>query len=237
MFPFSSARVALDIIARDVGEAFIRTFGFSPREMRRNARLTERSRMSSRVDAVGDTSLSQHLACRLDQVGESIGRALAQWARGGSTVSPPEQSAKSAAPSPNTSPAATGAADYISRWDCIIQGVTNAVCAGRCRFERVGCRMNAPIRSMAGLVEALRQRRDELNLSHETIDAISSLQPDCAGKLRAPRNMSYNSLGRILGALGVGLQILKVVDRHQSKRVSVRKPPISVLRLAGRSRL
>jgi len=97
--------------------------------------------------------------------------------------------------------------------------------------------MNAPIRSMAGLVEALRQRRDELNLSHETIDAISSLQPDCAGKLRAPRNMSYNSLGRILGALGVGLQILKVVDRHQSKRVSVRKPPISVLRLAGRSRL
>lgn len=112
-------------------EAFIRIFGFSPREMGRNARLTERFRTSSRIHEVRDTSLSQHLACRLDQVSESTGRALAQRERGGSTVSPPQQSANSAAPSPNTSPAATGAADYISRWDGLIQGVPNAVCAGR----------------------------------------------------------------------------------------------------------
>lgn len=66
--------------------------------------------------------------------------------------------------------------------------------------------MNAPIRSMTGLVEAPRQRRDELNISHATIDAISSFQPDRAGKLlapRAPRKMSYYSLRRILGALGL----------------------------------
>jgi AraC-like DNA-binding protein len=48
MFLFSSAGDTRDVIARDVGfadamrmrDAFIRIFGFFPREMRRNARLT-----------------------------------------------------------------------------------------------------------------------------------------------------------------------------------------------------
>lgn len=55
---------------------------------------------------------------------EDIGRALAEWSRGGSPVSPPEQTAKSAA-SEASSPG-SGAADYISRWDSIIKGATNA---------------------------------------------------------------------------------------------------------------
>lgn len=83
--------------------------------------------------------------------------------------------------------------------------------------------MTEPIRDMAGLVEALRQRRDALDISHETIDEISGLQSGYAGKLlapRAPRNMSYNSLGLILGALGVGLQVVE--DQEQIARVAKR---------------
>jgi hypothetical protein len=83
--------------------------------------------------------------------------------------------------------------------------------------------MTAPIRSMAELTEALRQRRDTLDISHETIDEISGLQPGYAGKLlapRAPRNLSYNSLGLILGALGVGLELVE--DPEQVKRVKGR---------------
>jgi len=89
--------------------------------------------------------------------------------------------------------------------------------------------MSDPIRDMAGLVEALRQRRDALDISHETIDEISGLQSGYAGKLlapRAPRNLSYNSLGLILGALGVGLQVVE--DQEQiakvAKRWQKRKP-------------
>lgn len=80
--------------------------------------------------------------------------------------------------------------------------------------------MTEPIRSMAGLVDALRQRRDELDISHETIDAIAGLQSGYASKLlapRAPRNIGYMSLGDIMGALGVGLQVVE--DDEQVQRV------------------
>jgi hypothetical protein len=83
--------------------------------------------------------------------------------------------------------------------------------------------MSEPIRTMADLVEALRQRRDELDISHETIDEISGLQSGYSGKLlapRAPRNLSYNSLGLILGALGVGLEVVE--DPEQIARVAKR---------------
>ena len=79
--------------------------------------------------------------------------------------------------------------------------------------------MTAPIRSMADLVEALRQRRDELDISHETIDAIAGLQSGYASKLlapRAPRNIGYMSLGDIMGALGVGLQVVE--DGEQDRK-------------------
>lgn len=50
-------------------------------------------------------------------IGEESGRALAEWARGGSPVSPPEQTATSAAP--QASSPGTGAADELTaaEWD------------------------------------------------------------------------------------------------------------------------
>jgi hypothetical protein len=72
--------------------------------------------------------------------------------------------------------------------------------------------MTAPIRDMAGLVEAIRRRKDELNISNETIDAIAGFQSGYAGKVLAPkpiRHVGYMSLGLILGALGVGLQVVE----------------------------
>jgi hypothetical protein len=83
--------------------------------------------------------------------------------------------------------------------------------------------MTAPIRSMAELVNALRARRDELDISHETIDAIAGLQSGYASKLlapRAPRNIGYMSLGDIMGALGIGLQVVE--DSEQIQRVAGR---------------
>jgi hypothetical protein len=67
----------------------------------------------------------QHRAFFTDKapISEDSGRALAAWARGDAEVSPPEQTAMSAAPA-RSSPGA-GAADYFSRWDAIIQGATN----------------------------------------------------------------------------------------------------------------
>jgi hypothetical protein len=83
--------------------------------------------------------------------------------------------------------------------------------------------MTAPIRSMAELVNALRARRDELDISHETIDAIAGLQSGYASKLlapRAPRNIGYMSLGDIMGALGIGLKVVE--DSEQIQRVAGR---------------
>lgn len=77
--------------------------------------------------------------------------------------------------------------------------------------------------SMSELVEALRQRRDDLDVSNETIDAIAGFPERYASKLlapRAPRNLSYHSLGQILGALGVAL--LVVEDPEQVARVKSR---------------
>lgn len=68
----------------------------------------------------------QHRAFFTDRspIGEECGRALAEWARGGTPVSPPEQTAKSVA-STASSPD-VDAADYFLRWDNIIKGATNA---------------------------------------------------------------------------------------------------------------
>lgn len=83
--------------------------------------------------------------------------------------------------------------------------------------------MNPPIRSMGELVDALRRRKDELDISNETIDAISGMQAGYCAKLlapRAPRNIGYMSLGDIMGALGIGLQVVE--DAEQIQRVSGR---------------
>lgn len=83
--------------------------------------------------------------------------------------------------------------------------------------------MTAPIRSMPELIEALRARRDALNISHETIDAISGLQAGYTSKLLAPqpiKGLGAMSLGALMGALAVGL--LLVDDPEQRARVEPR---------------
>ena len=81
--------------------------------------------------------------------------------------------------------------------------------------------MTAPIRSMPELIEALRARRDELNISHETIDSIAGLQSGYTSKLLAPKpikNLGPMSFGSLLGALG--LAVVVVEDPSMCERVS-----------------
>lgn len=83
--------------------------------------------------------------------------------------------------------------------------------------------VTAPIRDYPDLVQALRSRRDALNISHETIDSISGLQPGYTSKLLAPKpikNLGPMSLGSLLGALG--LKLVAVEDMEQTERVSAR---------------
>ena len=80
--------------------------------------------------------------------------------------------------------------------------------------------MTAPIRSMPELVQALRDRRDELNVSHETIDSIAGLQSGYTSKLLAPKpikNLGPMSFGSILGALG--LAVVVVPDPQAAAKV------------------
>lgn len=81
--------------------------------------------------------------------------------------------------------------------------------------------MTAPIRSMPELVAALRARRDELQLTHETIDAVAGLQNGYASKLLAPnpiKNLGWMSLGSVLGALGIAIVVVE--DPEQVSRIS-----------------
>lgn len=87
--------------------------------------------------------------------------------------------------------------------------------------------MTAPIRSMPELVAALRARRDELNISHETIDSIAGLQAGYTSKLLAPvpiKHLGRMSFEAILGALGIALVAvpdpvaIAKVGKHWQKR-------------------
>lgn len=81
--------------------------------------------------------------------------------------------------------------------------------------------MTAPIRSMPELIQALRDRARELQLTHETIDAVSGLQSGYTSKLLAPKpikNLGPMSFESILGALG--LAVVVVEDPQQIARVS-----------------
>jgi hypothetical protein len=72
--------------------------------------------------------------------------------------------------------------------------------------------MTAPIRSQAELLDAIRARRDALNISHETIDGIAGLQSGYTSKLLAPvpiKNLGPMSMGPLLGALGVALVLIE----------------------------
>lgn len=88
--------------------------------------------------------------------------------------------------------------------------------------------MTAPIRSQSELLDAIRARRDELNISHETIDNIAGFQAGYTSKLLCDppmKNPGPMSLGALLGALGMALMpvsdpdsIAKVEKRWQKRK-------------------
>ncbi|WP_213737069.1 hypothetical protein [Bradyrhizobium sp. dw_411] len=82
------------------------------------------------------------------------------------------------------------------------------------------------ITSMPGLLDAIRARRDELNISNETIDEIAGLPARYTSKLLSPipvRGISHMSLTAILGALGIGLVVVE--DTGQREKVAGRWQP------------
>lgn len=97
--------------------------------------------------------------------------------------------------------------------------------------------MTAPIRSMPELIEALRARRDALNISHETIDSIAGLQSGYTSKLLAPKpikNLGPMSFGSLLGALGLAVVVVEDpgmcerVSKHWQPRKRPMKLPLSI---------
>jgi len=85
-------------------------------------------------DKIGEDfiiKLPNYLAPYIDQgkpLDERMGAAFARWARG-DTLSPRSSTAEAAAPADvplEGQPQPAGAADYIARWQSIIQGATNA---------------------------------------------------------------------------------------------------------------
>jgi hypothetical protein len=94
------------------------------------------------------------------------------------------------------------------------------------------------ITSLTELLAALRDRRDELNISHEIIDDIAGFQSGYTSKLLAPRpskNLGYMSLGAVMGALGVGLVLVEDTARRAlvEARWRQRKRPQRTLKTDG----
>jgi len=68
------------------------------------------------------------------------------------------------------------------------------------------------VHDYASLMQALRERRDELDLSYATIDDIAGLPGNYTSKLMTfppMRSLGKLSLGLILGALGLKLAVLE----------------------------
>ena len=89
-----------------------------------------------------------------------------------------------------------------------------------------GVRRENMIHSMEDLLAALRARRDELQLTNATVDAIAGWPDFYAAKLFCEppiRNLGWQSLELALGSLGIAL--IAVVDEEQVKRVQNRWVP------------
>lgn len=83
--------------------------------------------------------------------------------------------------------------------------------------------MTAPIRDYSGLVQAIRDRREVLNVTNETLDGIAGLTSGYTSKLLAPtpiKNLGPMSFGSLLGALGMALIVVE--DQEQIERVKTR---------------
>ena len=84
----------------------------------------------------------------------------------------------------------------------------------------------AVVHDYAGLVSALRERAEALNISNMTIDLTSGLQSGYTGKvlsLRPKRQLGRLSLGLMLSTLG--LRLIVVEDKEQLRRVQSRLAP------------
>jgi hypothetical protein len=84
-------------------------------------------------------------------------------------------------------------------------------------------RWMVPIRSMSELLAAHRARRDELGLTHLTIDEIAGWASGYASKILSPnpiKNLGWMSLGSLHGTLGT--MLIMVEDPEQIRRVQDR---------------
>lgn len=98
--------------------------------------------------------------------------------------------------------------------------------------------MTEIIRDMEGIRKAVRRRRDELNISHETIDQIAGLQSGYTSKLLAPKplkNFGDMSFGAVLGALAIGIVVVEDPDQKGlvEGRWQPRKRPMKLPLLAS----
>jgi hypothetical protein len=94
----------------------------------------------------------------------------------------------------------------------------------------------ATVRDYAGLIEALRSRADQLDVSGETLDHVTGLADGYCRKLLAPslvRMLGRTSLGALLGALGLVLVVAE--DPQQLARVKRRFKPRSYGRTWAKS--
>ena len=86
------------------------------------------------------------------------------------------------------------------------------------------------LRTPDDIVAALRARRDELNISHETIDAIALYADGYTSKLLAPepmKGLGHISLPSLLEALGCALVLVEdsaAVERMRGKWTPRKRP-------------
>jgi len=82
------------------------------------------------------------------------------------------------------------------------------------------------VRTLPELVQALRDRRDELGLTHETLDHISGLQSGYTSKVLAPipiKGLGHVSAPALLGALAFEIAEIKLtVDPKQAEVLASR---------------
>ena len=78
--------------------------------------------------------------------------------------------------------------------------------------------MLATVRNYDDLVAAIRARRDELEVTHETIDTVSGVASGYASKLLADppiKRRGMISLSAVLGALGLMLVVVEDCRVHK----------------------
>lgn len=100
--------------------------------------------------------------------------------------------------------------------------------------------MTTAIHSMPELLAALRARRDELQLTHETIDHIAGWPSGYCGKLLAQnpiKNLGWQSLGLALDTLAIELIPAENIEQRKllEKRWKARERPKNGIEQASRA--